>query len=219
MPSSAPSEINVSRREQNKRDKLNRIIAAARALFHSRGYDGTTTQQIAKAARIATGTLFLYANSKEDLLVLVFHQEMSELIESTYEDIDRKAPAKAQVLQLFQGFIDYHADDVEIARALIRELTFLSNPERVGLVNTIAAAIHSKLYRILEDAQRAGEIDREANLDLLPRVLLSVYYQQLQSWLGRATSLEQFKASLEETVAYLLEHTAHAASDTPKTTR
>jgi AcrR family transcriptional regulator len=58
-----------SRRERNKRDKLARIVAAARALFQTQGYDKTTTQQIARAAEIASGTLFLYAKSKEDLLL------------------------------------------------------------------------------------------------------------------------------------------------------
>ena len=63
----------LSRREQNKREKRGRIIAASRALFAHKGFDATTTQEIAEAAQIGIGTLFLYAKTKEDLLIQVFH--------------------------------------------------------------------------------------------------------------------------------------------------
>ena len=61
----------VGRRERNKQEKLERIIAAARELFDEHGVDAVTTQQIADKADIGTGTLFLYAKSKSELLLLV----------------------------------------------------------------------------------------------------------------------------------------------------
>ena len=44
----------VGRRERNKRDKLERIIAAARELFNGYGVDAVTTQQIADKADIGS---------------------------------------------------------------------------------------------------------------------------------------------------------------------
>jgi AcrR family transcriptional regulator len=61
----------VGRRERNKQDKLDRITAAARELFSEHGVDDVTTQQIADKADIGTGTLFLYAKTKAELLLLV----------------------------------------------------------------------------------------------------------------------------------------------------
>src|SRR5438270_7531666 len=61
----------VGRRERNKQEKLERITAAARELFAEHGVDEVTTQQIADRADIGTGTLFLYAKSKGELLLLV----------------------------------------------------------------------------------------------------------------------------------------------------
>ncbi len=61
----------VGRRERNKQDKLQRITAAARELFTEHGVDDVTTQQIADKADIGTGTLFLYAKNKGELLLLV----------------------------------------------------------------------------------------------------------------------------------------------------
>ena len=66
-------EHGISVRERNRRDKLQRITAAARALFVEKGFDETTTREIARRADVALGTLFLYATDKRDLLFLICH--------------------------------------------------------------------------------------------------------------------------------------------------
>ncbi len=48
-------------RESNKLQKLRRIKSAAAALFTEKGFDAATTRDIARRARVAKGTLFLYA--------------------------------------------------------------------------------------------------------------------------------------------------------------
>src|SRR5262245_44638568 len=58
-------------RARKKRDKLERLRAAAWELFATKGFDATTTREIAERAGVATGTLFLYAKDKPDLLFLV----------------------------------------------------------------------------------------------------------------------------------------------------
>ena len=57
-------------RERNKLDKLRRIKKAARELFIARGFDDTTTREIAARAGVGMGTVFLYADNKRDLLFL-----------------------------------------------------------------------------------------------------------------------------------------------------
>jgi len=45
-----------------------RIVAAAVDLFRSQGFDATTTRDIAHSAKIATGTLFNYFDTKEAIV-------------------------------------------------------------------------------------------------------------------------------------------------------
>src|SRR5690348_16091188 len=47
-----------------------KITRAARPLCARKGFDATTPQEIAAKADIGTGTLFNYAKTKEDLLLL-----------------------------------------------------------------------------------------------------------------------------------------------------
>src|SRR5471030_1303782 len=74
----------LGRREQNKLEKRGRIIAAARELFTHKGFEATTSQEIADAAGVAGGTIFTYAKTKDDLLILVFHDEMLAVVERAY---------------------------------------------------------------------------------------------------------------------------------------
>ncbi len=193
------------RRERNKREKVARITAAARTLFHIKGYTETTTQEVAEAADIGAGTLFLYAKSKEDLLILVFKDEMSQLIEEVYEIIRKKAPLLEQAESLFDGFIEYHRRDVVISRALIRELSFSGNPGRRKEVLKIPEAIIEKLVHFVSAARARGEIRADIDPTEAARCLFAIYYQQLQTWLGTYVSHSAFKQNMHVLLKFVVD--------------
>jgi AcrR family transcriptional regulator len=66
----------IGRRARNKRDKQDRIFRAASELFAERGYSAVTTQMVAEQADVGTGTLFRYASSKAELLMMVMNEQM-----------------------------------------------------------------------------------------------------------------------------------------------
>ena len=69
-------------RERNKRQKHQRIRAAAGDLFTRRGYEATTMRQIAQRAHVGLGTLFNYADDKRDLVFLIFNDELAALTDT-----------------------------------------------------------------------------------------------------------------------------------------
>jgi AcrR family transcriptional regulator len=71
----------LGRRERNKAEKRRRIAEAAAALFAAQGYARTTTQQIAAAADVADGTIFRYASTKPELLLMVMNEQVADLVE------------------------------------------------------------------------------------------------------------------------------------------
>lgn len=76
------------RRERSKADKRRRIVAAAATLFAEKGFSGVTTQEIAEAADVGTGTVFRYVSSKAELLMLVMNDE---LVRGATEGLDLAA--------------------------------------------------------------------------------------------------------------------------------
>ncbi|MEQ1494887.1 MAG: TetR/AcrR family transcriptional regulator [Novosphingobium sp.] len=168
------------RRERNKLQKRIRIVQAARELFQSQGFAETTTQQIAAAADIGTGTLFLYSPSKEDLLVMVFKDEMLETVRTIYAGLPAEAPATDQLMTVFNQMADYHARDLELSRVLLKELIIPSSPDRVGEIAELMDTIFDGLTNIVV----GGRQGQTSNSVLIARSAFALYYFALIGWLG-----------------------------------
>jgi AcrR family transcriptional regulator len=65
---------------QSETETKHRILQAAQRLFASRGYDGTTTRDLASAAGVAEGTLFRHFENKKAILIEVATQGWVEIL-------------------------------------------------------------------------------------------------------------------------------------------
>ena len=74
--------LEMSLRERKKEQTRQAIVEAARRLFAEKGYEATRTREIAEAAGIATGTLFNYAPTKSDVVLLVWKSRVAGLMTS-----------------------------------------------------------------------------------------------------------------------------------------
>lgn len=74
------------RAERAKALRREEILDAARRVFAERGFRGTTIADIAEAAGIALGTVYLYFPSKEDVFAALNHR-LGELISAGMVDV------------------------------------------------------------------------------------------------------------------------------------
>ena len=118
----------IGRRERNKQEKLERIIAAARELFEKHGVDAVTTQQIADKADIGTGTLFLYAKSKSELFLLVQNSSYVDALEEGRAAASDISDAVEALLAIIRPVVECNRTHVENGRTYLRELVF-GDPE------------------------------------------------------------------------------------------
>ncbi|WP_432396016.1 TetR/AcrR family transcriptional regulator [Pseudarthrobacter sp. L19] len=121
MPTAAPRP---GRRERNKQDKLDRITAAARELFTEFGVDDVTTQQIADKADIGTGTLFLYARTKAELLLLVQNSAYADALVRGTAAAERAAGTLDAVMAILRPVVECNRVQVDNGRTYLREVVF-----------------------------------------------------------------------------------------------
>ena len=167
--------------ERSKRDKLERIKRAARKLFGRKGFDATTTREIAAAADIGAGTLFLYAGTKEDLLVLLFRVDMSRVVSDAFATMPAR-PLLDQVLHLFGAMIALHEKDRGLARVFVRELPFVED-RRHGVAEMVATQL-AGIANLIEQAKARGELRADVPANRLAHSLFALFFFQLQRWLG-----------------------------------
>lgn len=194
----------LGRREQNKLEKRGRIIAAARALFTHKGFEATTSQEIADAAGVAGGTIFTYARTKEDLLILVFHDEMLEVVGAAYEAAQRSVGLLNQTVTFFETMVAYHERDRPLAHALMRQLGYVGGADQRALVSGLMTKLLGRLAQIVEAAKTAGDVGAASPLLPSARALFAIYYFHLGGLLSGYLDRTQFDRALRTDLGLLL---------------
>ncbi|MFL4479470.1 TetR/AcrR family transcriptional regulator [Paeniglutamicibacter sp. ORCA_105] len=152
-----PSQ-HIGRRERNKLEKLERITAAASELFAEHGIEDVTTQQIADRADIGTGTLFLYAKTKGELLLLVQNAHYALALEHGQAAAEKMPDVLDAVLAIVTPIVECNRVQVENGRTYLREMVFGDPAEpRHAEALGIVAQTQEALAKILGRHERIGE--------------------------------------------------------------
>ncbi len=106
------------------RDKQVRIFDAASRLFAESGFHAVTTQQISDRADIAAGTLFRYASSKGQLLLMVYNEDFRAALESGERQARTVADPVAAIAALVRPILSAADRNIENTIAYQRELLF-----------------------------------------------------------------------------------------------
>lgn len=143
-------------RDRNKREKSERIFSAAAELFGEFGFAAVSTQQIADRADVAAGTVFRYASSKSELLLMVMNEEFrAGIAEGQRRGAAETDPVEA-ILAMVVPVLEGSALGAENSHVYQRELMFGPEGEcfraaGLGLVDVLEQAIAERL-----DAQVRG---------------------------------------------------------------
>ena len=191
-PARHPARANhppLGRRERNKRDKMARIERAARTLFSKQGFEATTIRQIAEAADIGLGTVFSYAANKNDLLVLIFQDEVGRAVDRAFATVPG-TPLLDRVLHVFDAIIAHHRESPGLARVFVKETPFIDDRRR-GIADFMRN-LFAGLVGFVEQAKSRGELELDVPAALLVRNLFAIYFQHMQVWLsGRGPEFEE----------------------------
>lgn len=140
------------RRVQWVNDKQQQIFAAASALFNSRGFEAVTVSDIAETADVAPGTLFRYASSKAELLLMVYNHQFRQAIETGLHNAAGIADPAAAVCAMLAPAIEEAVRHPDNAAAYQNQLLFGGSTERYrfeGLahVRSLEDAVAVRLMR------------------------------------------------------------------------
>jgi TetR/AcrR family transcriptional regulator, cholesterol catabolism regulator len=178
----------MSRREEKKRAKRRGIQQAAWALFLEQGYEATTTKQVADRAGIATGTLFLYASHKPDLLFLVYRARVRDTVEKQMASLP-EAPLLAQLLHVFDGLLAMYGEHPDVARDFVKALPGAKGINADAL-EAYTFGFVAQLATLVAHAKIRGEVDPDVDPLLAASNIFSLYFGTLMSWLNGYVAIE-----------------------------
>ncbi len=81
-------------------NKHSKIISAATKVFAKKGFFTARISDIAKEAKVADGTIYLYFNNKYDILLSVFEEEVGKIVEKTNKLLSNEEDPK-KMLEIY----------------------------------------------------------------------------------------------------------------------
>lgn len=160
------------------------IVAACVPLFHRQGYHATTTRQIAAAAGMTMGGLYLYIREKSDCLRLILesiHEDALALV-----DVDPALPADQALVEttvaIVRGMHRHRKEILVLDRA--RDVLLATNPATAfGYEQQVVERIEALLRRGIEEGRFRPDLD-------VPFTALAIFWQ-CSLWIYRYERLRQ----------------------------
>jgi AcrR family transcriptional regulator len=100
-----------------------RILKAARKLFARRGFEGTTTRDLAQEAGVAEGTLFRHFENKKAILVEVATQGWVEILTDLLTELSEMGSYKAIAQVMRRRMMNLH-QNADLLRVCFMEAQF-----------------------------------------------------------------------------------------------
>ena len=94
-------------------EKLRAIASATFKLVEEAGLSGLTMAAIAREAGLATGTLYVYFKSKDDLLVALYEQAKTDIAARLMHGDDPRAPFRARFQHMWLNWLDHRLKHYE----------------------------------------------------------------------------------------------------------
>ena len=88
-------------------EKLRSIARATFTLVEQTGLSGLTMAAIAREAGLATGTLYVYFKSKEELLVALYERAKTETAASLMQGDDPGAPFRTRFQRMWMNWLEH----------------------------------------------------------------------------------------------------------------
>lgn len=140
-----------------------RIKAAARKVFHQKGFAGTRTRDIAEEAGINHAMLNYYFRSKEKLFEMVMMETMAQFFKGVNLMLNDESTSLDEKIDLIvSNYVDLLLKEPELPTFILNEVR--PNPQAFVEQNPIKEALtHSVLTRQYAEAVARGEVT-EPNL-------------------------------------------------------
>ncbi|MBI4209310.1 MAG: TetR/AcrR family transcriptional regulator [Deltaproteobacteria bacterium] len=154
-------------------DKRGRILEAAIRVFARKGFYDSKISHIAKEAGVADGTIYLYFENKEDLIIHVFEESVNRFIQHIREELSKEKNAVEKLRRL----IDFHLDLVKrhpelgqiIQIELRRSSKFMRDYRQGKFIDYL-----NMIAEVVQEGQREGVFRSDFTPGFLKRVIFGM---------------------------------------------
>jgi len=181
----------VTRRDQAPGPKRDAILRAAIDVFAERGYFNAQVADVARAAGVAAGTVYLYFKSKDDLLVSIFERSMRDGLALGRAAVAGLEDPSERLRRLARGHLARLGADRNLAIVFQVELR-QSTKFMARFSSSLLRDYLGLIREAIADGQRAGIFRDDIKPTAAAKILFGALDEMATNWIlsGRRYSLE-----------------------------
>ncbi|MEW6221055.1 MAG: TetR/AcrR family transcriptional regulator [Thermodesulfobacteriota bacterium] len=191
-------------------DKHTKILQAAIKVFARKGFFNAKISEVAKEAKVADGTIYLYFNNKYDILISIFEQEMGKIIAQTKRALENEDDPR-RMLQIFaMNHLVLMREKKDLAEVIQMELRQSNkfiieyrNKKFVEYVDIISEIIHK------------GQAQGVFRADVMPGIVKRAFFGALDEMSRLWVLLPSPHYSLEEAAHHISKVFLHGICANP----
>jgi AcrR family transcriptional regulator len=133
-----------------------RLLDAAVEMFAAKGFHGTSTRDIAKAAGMSPAAMYVHAESKEQLLYLSARAGQDEALHVIRTAKAQGGTALERARRLMHDLALHHVRSQKVSRVVNYELSALS-PEHLDEIQALRRQVIREFRELVEEGMATGE--------------------------------------------------------------
>jgi TetR/AcrR family fatty acid metabolism transcriptional regulator len=170
---------------RRSQDKRHRILEAATRVFARKGYFASRVSDVARKAGVADGTIYLYFRNKDDILVSLFDEVMSEHVQKGREDLRRLKGAPLRLRAIAEHHLRLLGENQDLAVVFQVELR-----QSTKFMERFTASWFGDylglVTQVIEEGQREGSLRADLPRKLVAKAFFGALDEMVTSWiLGR----------------------------------
>lgn len=165
--------------QDRSRRTVERILEAATRVLSERGYDGASTNRIAKAAGVGNGSLYQYFPNKDAIVIAVLDRFADRLADRLGEEIEAtmRLPWQEAGRALLDVQIRLFEENADLLRIVVEQVPRLGPFDKLAALQRRLTDL-VRVYLLLNRAEFRDDLDIDATLWVITETagLLSIKY-------------------------------------------
>ncbi len=165
-------------------------------LFTELGYEAATLNQIATLAGLGKGTIFNYVTDKRDLIFLIFHEDISSLLNRALAESKNRQGFSEKIFGIAELHYRLYAQTPKLSRLLLTEVGFHSEGMHLDRFRELRGVLIKAIERLVIEAQKDGVLSTDETAGFIASQIFFAFSTAVREWL--TTSQPEWRAGLRQ---------------------
>ena len=192
-------------------EKYYRIINAATKIFAKKGFFQAKVSEIAKEAKVADGTIYLYFENKDSILISLFEEQMKRVLDNMREEISKETGSVKKIERFALNhlkLIEQNKDVAEIIQVELRQSSKFMKEYK----NEKFAEYLNLIGDIIQEGQKEGIFKNDIIPGIAKRAFFGALDEMSRFWVLSSRRKYDIETAAKQISEYFLSGLVNDAS-------